>query len=241
MPKRQRNPRRRPRAARLLALVAALAVAIGAWIAARGLDRSTYGCDGKIVGEAVGDHGAQTGAPAGFRAFTPSSYWNTPLLPDAPVDPRSQAMIDFLQADGATDYIELAGADGDGRWGHPIYWSSEGDAPCKMRNSCDYHRPPEFDSVRIPEGARQDPTSDAAMTVYDTSEGIAYGFYRARYDVERNHWSACGGTVYYLDSNGLEGSLEASDDPRNFGHRGLPRRPTRCATTRSKEESSTTS
>ena len=35
-------------------------------------------------------------------------------------------------------------------------------------------------------------------------------------------WSACGGSVFYLGSNGLEGRAEGTDEPRNFGHRGVP-------------------
>jgi hypothetical protein len=67
------------------------------------------------------------------------------------------------------------------------------------------------------------------MTIYDLDRGVAYGFWKTRYDQSEKEWSACGGTVYYLDSNGLEGTLPQSDEPRNFGHRGLP--PTTYAVT----------
>lgn len=83
-------------------------------------------------------------------------------------------------------------------------------------------QPREFGSVRIPIGALPDPSSDAAMTVYDQSAGIVYGFWHTSYDATRDVWSACGGTVYYLGSNGLHHDLAASDDPRNTGHRGVP-------------------
>jgi hypothetical protein len=83
-------------------------------------------------------------------------------------------------------------------------------------------QPPEFSDVRIPAGAGPDPTSDAAMTVYDRGRGIAYAFWRTSYDAATHRWSACGGTVFYLDSNGLDGKLAASNDPRNGGHRGAP-------------------
>jgi hypothetical protein len=58
------------------------------------------------------------------------------------------------------------------------------------------------------------------MTVFERRAVIA--FWHATYDPDRDSWSACGGTAYYLRSNGLHGSLPASDDPRNTGHRGVP-------------------
>lgn len=60
------------------------------------------------------------------------------------------------------------------------------------------------------------------MTVYDRERGRVYGFSHARYDRSLDRWYACGGSVYYLGSNGLHGDLAASNQPRNRGHRGLP-------------------
>ena len=206
---------------RWLALAVALLLGTGLWLGFGGVD-STYACGNKRVGVAR-EPGTSSSPPGeAFRAFSRDSYWNTPLPADAPVDEMSDEWIDYLLRDGETNYIELAGSDGDGRWGHPIYFSRDGDPACRVVNNCNYHRPPEFDSVRIPQGATQDPTSDAAMTVYDVDKGIVYGFYRAEYSSTRDQWSACGGTVYYLESNGLDGSLEESDEKRNFGHRGVP-------------------
>jgi hypothetical protein len=76
--------------------------------------------------------------------------------------------------------------------------------------------------VRIPAGARPDPTSDAELTVYDRDRGLTYALWHASYDATTNTWSACGGTVYYAGSNGLAGSLRQSDQPANYGHRGVP-------------------
>ena len=157
-----------------------------------------------------------------FRAFSQSSYWNTPLPAAAPTDPRSSEMIRFLKNDNSTNYLTLAGADGNGEWGNPIYWAKPSHKTYNVQNSCDYRRPEEFDAIRIPPNAGHDPTSDAAMTVYDVEKRLVYGFYQARYDKAQDTWSACGGTVYYLDSNGLDGSLAQSDQNKNFGHRGVP-------------------
>ena len=71
-------------------------------------------------------------------------------------------------------------------------------------------------------GAQPDPSSDAEMTVYDVSRGLVYALWHASYSPSSETWSACGGTVFYLNSNGLAGSLPASDQVRNDGHRGVP-------------------
>ena len=197
-----------------LAVVVVILLATGLWLASGGLE-SLSACGGQRAVETAG-------VPEGFHPFSRDSYWNTALPDDAPVDRNSTEMIDFLQGDSSTDYIELAGTHEDGRWGNPIYFANKSHPRCRVVNHCDYLRPDEFNSVRIPAGAGHDPTSDAAMTVYDLDKGIVYGFYQARYNDNQDEWSACGGTVYYLDSNGLDGSLEQSNENRNFGHRGVP-------------------
>ena len=154
--------------------------------------------------------------------FESTSYWNTKLPVDAPVAASSAQIIEYLRAHSATDYVSLAGTSSSGSWGVPIYWARDSDPAYRVRNSCSNTQPPEFTSVRIPEGARPDPTSDAEMTVYDTHKGLVYGLWHATYDPGTDSWSACGGAVYYLSSNGLHGTLAESDQPRNTGHRGVP-------------------
>jgi hypothetical protein len=164
----------------------------------------------------------RAGVSAPYRAFSSSSYWNTPLARDAPVGRKSRRIIAYLQRTATTNFVHLAGASPTGKWGNPIYWADSDDPPYSISNTCAFQQPPEFVSVRIPRDARPDPTSDSAMTVYDLSNGIVYGFHRAAYDEADDEWSACGGAVYYLGSNGLHGSLPRSNDERNRGHRGVP-------------------
>ena len=196
---------------------AALVVLVGAglWLSLGGGSEPAFACGGQEPTDIKNP-------PEEFRAFSDDSYWNTPLPDDAPVDENSDEMIDYLESDSDSDYIELAGANSSGDWGNPIYFSTEDDKSCRVVNSCELHQPPEFTRIRIPANAGHDPTSDAAMTVYDLDKNLVYGFYEARYDEGSDSWSACGGTVYHLDSNGLEGRLEESDEPNNFGHRGVP-------------------
>lgn len=155
-------------------------------------------------------------------AFVPTSYWNTPLPADAPLDANSVAMMDWIRGDTTVDYIRLGGTGSNGLWGNPVYWSTNNDAAYHVVNNCRLAQPPEFADMRIPRGAASDATSDSAMTVYNEQAGIVYGLWHASYDASTDRWSACGGAVYYLDSNGLARGATGSDDPRNVGHRGLP-------------------
>jgi hypothetical protein len=79
--------------------------------------------------------------------------------------------------------------------------------------------------IRIPTDAEPDDTSDAAMTVYDLTGGFVGAFHWTVKTVASDgtvSWSACGGSVYHLGSNGLEQRAEGADDLRNWGHRGVP-------------------
>jgi hypothetical protein len=154
--------------------------------------------------------------------FSETSYWNTPLPARAPIARNSGEIIQYLQSVSNADFISLAGTGRTGEWGMPIYEAGDGDPVYDVANTCPTMRPPEFAQVRIPLGARADPTSDAAMTIYDRGQGLVFGLWRARYDATSDAWTACGGSVYYLGSNGLHGQLPDSDEPRNVGHRGIP-------------------
>ena len=166
---------------------------------------------------------APTVEPPGlaFRAFSPSSYWNQPLSNDAPADPRSKAMIRYLERDSAYPYIRLVGTEGDGGWGEPIYWVLPTDPVYNVRPTR-YSLPDEFANIRIPVGAQPAATADGQMTIYDLTAGGIYKLWQARYNAGTDSWSAGGGSYYYLRSNGLHGSLDEADEPRNVGHRGNP-------------------
>jgi hypothetical protein len=154
------------------------------------------------------------------RTFSSTSWWNTPLPADAPLHPESGGMISWLKGDNSKDYLHLAGATSDGEWGLPVYWADAGDRVYDVAQTR-WTLAPEFNSLRIPEEAQPDPTDDAEMVIYDLEAGYVVSMYEARYDSTTDSWSAGGGSVYYLDSNGLHGSLPESDDGRNFGHRGV--------------------
>ncbi|MCX7017084.1 MAG: hypothetical protein NTW86_31735, partial [Candidatus Sumerlaeota bacterium] len=110
-----------------------------------------------------------------FRAFTASSYWNTPLPADAPVDPASARIIEWLKGDNKFGHVRIAGVKASGVWGSPIFWAKDGDPAYAVqeqeRKGRKLKLPPEFAALRIPKGARPDPTSDAEFAVYDLPRG----------------------------------------------------------------------
>jgi hypothetical protein len=59
------------------------------------------------------------------------------------------------------------------------------------------------------------------MTIFDERRGYVAMFTDAAYDKDSDTWSAAGGSVAYLDSNGLSSMLPESNEPDNVGnHRG---------------------
>jgi hypothetical protein len=173
-------------------------------------------------GVATGQLGRRSDDPGGPPSPLVVDYWSQKIGATAPTDPSSPAIIRFLRSDNSTGYISLSGTTPNGRWGTPFYDAREGDPTYRVINNCQNPMPPEFLSVRIPAGARPDRSSDASMVVIDAAKGLEYGFWHARYAPGPRQWSACGGTVYYLASNRIDGAFAASDEPRNYGHRGVP-------------------
>jgi hypothetical protein len=155
-----------------------------------------------------------------YRAYSESSYWNRPLPANAPIHPDSAEILEFLREDNVDDgCVLLAGAQRD-PWGMPIYWATENDQEYDVVETGP-DLPPEFDSLRIPTGAVPSKSPDGEMVVYDLDAGYVAWLHEAQYEASRGRWSAAGGSIAYLDSNGLENRVEGGD-PRNSGtQRGL--------------------
>lgn len=159
------------------------------------------------------------GAPARVSvpdAFSADSYWNVPIPENAPIHPDSEEMVSFLASDNQFDgCITLTGT-GSNRWGMPIYMA-DASSPEYNVPSTKYTVPPEFGSLRIPVGAQPADTRDSEMIVYDVERGLVAQLSKASFSAASNTWSVTGGSVAYLDSNGLYGALDGSDEPRNGG------------------------
>lgn len=162
---------------------------------------------------------AATPTPDTFKA---SSFWNTPIGSNAVIDPNSAGIINFLMADNDLNgCLTLAGTPGNS-WGMPSFVADVSD-PVFNVVSRNNSVPPEFGSLRIPNGAIAADTSDGEMVVYDTAKGVVAQLSKATYDPSTKKWTVSGGSVAYLASNGIDGRLAASDDSRNRGtFRGYP-------------------
>jgi uncharacterized protein (DUF433 family) len=137
-----------------------------------------------------------------------------------PIEPTSDSMINWLSQAAGDNFMTLSGTGGNGEWGQPVYWAKPGDPVYRVKET-GYTLPPEFSHLRIPGGAKPDPTSDGEMTVFDEGNGWVAWVFGASFS--GGEWSAKGGSIAYLASNGLDGKLPESDDPRNTGtHRGFP-------------------
>jgi hypothetical protein len=155
-----------------------------------------------------------------YRAFSAGSWWNSPLPAQAPANPDSAAVLNYLRTapDNAGGCLRLAGAQNP--WGQPVYWARPGD-PRYVVTGVQGQRPPELGSLRIPAGARAADNSDGSMSVYDLSAGYVTLLTDAHYDSSTNHWTASGASVTYLHSNGLDVATGRSNNPHNTGtHRG---------------------
>jgi hypothetical protein len=172
-----------------------------------------------------------------YRAFSPDSYWNTPLG-EAPTEIQAEEdrILAWLAADSeqGEPWLHFSGLGPAGDYGMPVYWAEDGDPTYAVVGSCGGSLPPEFGAVRIPAGAKPDPSGgdedpDNAMTVYDLENNLAYGFYEASYNQNTDTWSACRGSTWYLSSNGLHRNLAETDCTTEefppsgcVGHRGFP-------------------
>jgi hypothetical protein len=174
-------------------------------------------------GELTSDPPSNDGGAADklFRAFEADSWWNTPLPAAAPLDPNGDAVLNYLRTapESGSGCLSLAGT-GDSPWGQPVYWARSSDRSYHLQGVAN-NRPPELDSLRIPQIAQRADTGDGNLTIFDRSRGYVTLLTDAHYDRSNDSWSASGATVTYLDSNGLHVGTGFSDNPNNTGtHRG---------------------
>lgn len=158
--------------------------------------------------------------PVPYRAFEPNSWWNTPLPRQAPLDPHGAQILHYMRTapESGKGCLVLAGA-GNNNWGTPIYWARPSDPTYDVTGVT--NGPWELHHLQIPVSAEPADNNDHSMTIYNVAKGYVVALTNARYHSWNDTWTASGGTVTYLDSNGLSAATGRSDDPRNRGtHRG---------------------
>jgi hypothetical protein len=159
-----------------------------------------------------------------IQPFTATSYWKTPS--SAPADPRSGAMISWLssvlKADRKFVTIRASNLNGSSAQGTSVYYASATDPVWKLCHNPNYRTygwTTDFDSVRIPAGAKAPTDNDADMMVYNESQGKLFWFTNMQFLSGR--WCASQASVYFIGSNGLHGRLLQTDNLKNWGKHGL--------------------
>lgn len=155
-----------------------------------------------------------------YRAFKNDSYWNVPMPLNAPIDPNNSTYInDAKNSSVSTSFLRIAGAPDHSAgydWSYPIYWAKSTDplytiSPSSGRTI----------QARIPRGATPQGGSDGGIIIYDITGNQVVEMWQASYNSSTDTWSASSTKRYMLDSNGLDSSVTGSDEPLNFGHRGV--------------------
>ena len=152
-----------------------------------------------------------------YRPFHDRSWWNSPVPVNAPLNPDNAQILDYLSTapESGQGCLRLAGAQHN-KWGQPAYWAQRSD-PVYALHGLPPGAPPELQHLRIPQGAQGADNSDGTMTVYYVARGYVALLTDAHYDTATDTWSASGGTVTFMDSNGLLDATGKSDNPRNVG------------------------
>jgi hypothetical protein len=213
------------RTERLVLAAGALAIVLGIGavaLAVRPPDTAKHDSVGTTPGKSR-HHQTTKGHPeaGNYRAFLADSWWNTAVPRNAPEDPASSQILNYMRSapQSGNGCLMLAGA-GSSPWGNPIYWTRPTD-PSYDVQGVGGERPPEIDDLRIPTRAEPAANNDGTMSLYDLDKGYVVLLTNAAYDAKSDQWSASGATVTYLRSNGLNVDTGVSDDPRNVGtHRG---------------------
>src|SRR5207248_4932651 len=105
------------------------------------------------------------------------------------IDSNSASYISYLKAHASSNFVQLSGTDSSGSWAPTLFWAATTDSVYTVKNT-GWGLPPEFASMRIPDGAQPGPGSDHEMYVYDLQKGYIAGFYNAHYDASSDTWSA---------------------------------------------------
>lgn len=143
---------------------------------------------------------ARPSAPGRAEFFAADSIWNTPIPEDAPLDRRSDALVDRLRAlaaeEGTTVNIR--------RYSTPLYRVGP-DQP-EVRVQLDEARAPELqralEAVPIPRDARPAAGTDANLVVYQASTDTSWEFWRFRREADGFHAGWAGKMVGVKDNPG---------------------------------------
>lgn len=170
-----------------------------------------------LISGSSGQGGATAVAPASTipadfheplpRLFAPTSIWNAELPTDAPVDPRSEALVAGLVREVAREE-----ADDVGPWiatrkcSTPLYVVPAGQAEQAVHLT----QPREFwrrslakvlEHVPLPADARPADCVDRHLTVWQPSTDRLWEFFHLRHDPESGWWADWGGAMEHVSTS----------------------------------------
>jgi len=163
----------------------------------------------------------QAGAQERWPYYTPNSYWVTPIQ-GAPLDPNSDHYIESWKSVSSNHNVRLGAMDG--WYGYQLYFGTESDPIWTVTSSATGQQ---F-QFRGPANMTPSPGDNELVCLdWSSDDGngmvFAYGGIAAfpPWSQANRTGTAAFAKVEYIKSNGLDGSVDFADEPRNFGHRGL--------------------
>jgi hypothetical protein len=142
-----------------------------------------------------------TGFP---RPFSPTSFWNTPVG-SAAVSPNNATLAATFSANAVNPNLTLHS------WGVSVAEAHPSDqaysVPCTMY-ACTLAA---FGAFAIPATARQDPSNDGHLAVYDASSQREWDLWQAV-----PTWSASAGAAVSMQADGIAPAGTASGNAANF-------------------------
>jgi hypothetical protein len=146
--------------------------------------------------------------PASFRAFDPTSPWNTPIPPDPRLDPASAAMMARLA--GIVSGLKVDHA----TWSIPLFVIDARIAPLRdvifTKDPNPILDPADTGRVRdvpMPDGIWPDPKPDGHMTLIDPRLRLAWDFSRLNHDPAEG-WQASRVEIWDLDGVGYRPAFD---------------------------------
>jgi hypothetical protein len=134
--------------------------------------------------------GADEGDPSRPRLFSPTSFWNATLPPDAPLDPRSRALVGELVRE-----VRRVSAAGDGPWvaarqySTPVYVVDRGQRPVRVEldHETDSNLQGALERVPIPDDARPAVGDDGHLTVWQPDTDTLWELWKASREADGWH------------------------------------------------------
>jgi hypothetical protein len=142
------------------------------------------------------------------RFYAPTSYWNMPLSPDAPLDPASEMLMGAFRAEIASEFKEHRGpAINTTEWSVPLYRVPAGQPLVKVTLDAP-HAPSlqeAFERVPIPADAKPAAGTDAKLVIWQPATDKVWEFWRASREVDGWHADWGGATQGVSEAPGYYG------------------------------------